>query len=126
MPIVRGIPGFYGERRPRPPLPWTGIYFIQQGASGPIKIGLAKHPRRRLNNLQVGSSEPLNLVLDFRGPPEMERLLHGLVRRYHMRGEWFTPSLELYGLIERVRAALNGGPPILFREGQRIDAQNAK
>src|SRR5688572_22209648 len=37
------------------------VYFIQQGATGPVKIGIAKDPLDRMGTLQTGNPAPLNL-----------------------------------------------------------------
>ena len=38
------------------------IYFLENGDDGHIKIGYAKHPTRRLKELQTGSPYPLKLL----------------------------------------------------------------
>lgn len=76
------------------------IYFIQQGEVGPIKIGVADSPDRRLGWLQCGNPQKLYLRAILVGGMPEERILHDRFASGHIRGEWFaaaTPGLA--GLI---------------------------
>lgn len=75
------------------------VYFIQQCKRGPIKIGIAADPKRRLEGLQTGNPQPLRLLGFFAGGRAAERLLHDRFRTDHIRGEWFAPSEELLALV---------------------------
>lgn len=78
------------------------VYFIQSGANGPIKIGLARDPAERLDNLQVGNPETLSLVATLEGSFAVESFLHALFRRHLIRGEWYRPAPELLTFIRSV------------------------
>lgn len=78
------------------------VYFIQAGEGGPIKIGAAVDVLRRLKVLQTGNVEVLSLLCDFEGGPEEERRLHRHFAAYHLRGEWFHPSVELLDHIANI------------------------
>ncbi len=69
------------------------VYFIRQGWLGPIKIGVAAHPRRRLAELQTASPYELRLlaVLPQAGRPAEQRL-HRLHAADRLCGEWFQPT----------------------------------
>ncbi len=76
------------------------IYFIQQGDSGPIKIGYTKDRiRQRIKSLQVGSAEPLILLGATEGDKNTEAILHGFFNSDKMNGEWFKPSVRLMNYI---------------------------
>lgn len=72
------------------------VYFIQAGADGPIKIGVADDPEKRLNELQIGNHAELFLRARRPGGLELERELHARFWNTRVRGEWFadTPGLD--------------------------------
>lgn len=66
-------------------------YLIQAGCGdGPIKIGKAVRPRKRLRALQCGNAYLLTLVAVVEG--DIECLLHRLCETHRLRGEWFRPE----------------------------------
>lgn len=67
------------------------VYFIQQGDSGPIKIGVATDVWKRLGSLQVSTVEPLHLRAMLPGGRETEKRLHQQFAAFRVRGEWFLP-----------------------------------
>ena len=75
------------------------VYVIQAGKNGPIKIGAATDPRRRLEQLQTGSADRLHLVKVFDGGTELERELHRRLSKYRLHGEWFESSREVAKLL---------------------------
>lgn len=78
----------------------TFVYFVQQGDGGPVKIGVAKDPRNRLADLQVGSPYPLRLLCVFRTIVAYESELHRTLRDYRLSGEWFEPHPLILGIAE--------------------------
>lgn len=65
------------------------IYWIQAVDGGPIKIGLADAPARRLLMLQTGNPQELCIRRIQRGRASDEPWLHALFGGYRIRGEWF-------------------------------------
>lgn len=84
------------------------VYFVQMGATGPIKIGTAVDMALRLSNLQVGNPEVLILIGTMSGGPIEERRLHDRFARHRIRGEWFRPATELIDFAATLRP---GMPP---------------
>lgn len=82
----------------------SGVYFVQEGERGPIKIGVARRVEFRFSDLQVGNPRPLRLLHVISGGTDAhERSLH---RRFHslrIRGEWFEPGAELLRHIKDLR-----------------------
>lgn len=74
---------------------WT--YFIQAGADGPIKIGKADNPEKRVAELQTGSPDVLRLIGKLKG--DCEKDLHARFHKLHLRGEWFSPDVRLLAFI---------------------------
>lgn len=71
------------------------VYFIQRGAEGPIKIGIALSPQRRRASLQTASPERLVLLGVRAGGRKLEQLLHWYFEADRLEGEWFRPTPEL-------------------------------
>jgi Meiotically up-regulated gene 113 len=70
------------------------LYVVRASPSGRIKIGVASNPKRRLQALQTGCSEILQMLHAV--PTEYAKLLetklHTLLHCYHEHGEWFSPE----------------------------------
>lgn len=76
------------------------VYFIQADG-GPIKIGVAAHPARRLAELQTSSPYELHLLAMMPGQGALgESALHARFEHRRMRGEWFAPAPDLLAYIE--------------------------
>ena len=68
------------------------IYFIQEGESGPIKIGFSTNPYSRLAAMQTGHPEQLHLIATIPGTPRKEKELHYFFDDLRIMGEWFKPD----------------------------------
>jgi hypothetical protein len=86
---------------PHPPKEW--VYFVQQGAGGPIKIGYSKDPVGRFVSLQTGSAVKHRYLGNMPGTRATERELHGRFHGSRVRGEWYEPTPELLAFIEEHR-----------------------
>ena len=72
------------------------IYLIQSQEDGYYKIGVSKHPNKRIKQLNTGNSSELKLIESYKTDlaHQIERALQ---RRFsHMRkeGEWFEMSVN--------------------------------
>lgn len=76
------------------------VYFVQSQAGGPIKIGYAAHPTKRLGDLKVGSPQPLVLLLEITGGRALESELHARFSAGRLHGEWF--AADTAGLIDYI------------------------
>lgn len=69
------------------------VYFMQQGETGPIKIGVSDHPQTRRKRLQTGSPHELRIIHTFVAPDDtaLENGLHKdpVLKEARMEGEWF-------------------------------------
>jgi hypothetical protein len=76
--------------------PQRRIYFIQGVDGGPIKIGVANDPQRRLSDLQRTSPVRLQILATEPGDLLEEAALHQKFKSDRMHGEWFndTPALR--------------------------------
>lgn len=65
------------------------VYMIQAGEDGPVKIGTAYNPHRRLAAFQNGHFHHLKMLAIYDGEAREERLLHQRFAALRIRGEWF-------------------------------------
>ena len=67
------------------------IYFARHGCDGPIKIGRAHDPHKRVRDLSIGSPVALVLLgaMLSAQAEEEEDQIHELLRTSCIRGEWF-------------------------------------
>lgn len=72
------------------------VYVIQHEL-GPVKIGIAENPRKRLGDLQVSSPFELKVrqTATVTNAQAVERYLHTRFAGYYIRGEWFDLPPEL-------------------------------
>lgn len=85
------------------------VYFVQAGDIGPVKIGVASNPKKRLAQMQTSCPVPLRLLFfeDMRRRErafEVEAILHHALAASRQHGEWFRFdsdvrwAINLYGL----------------------------
>jgi hypothetical protein len=75
------------------------IYFFQEGAKGPIKIGMSDDVHQRFRQVDVGRGT-LRVLSIIEGGFERERILHSRFAHLRISGEWFWPEPELVDFIE--------------------------
>lgn len=75
------------------------VYFAQAGEAGPVKIGYARDPLKRVALLQTASAEPMQLIRVIAGRRADEAAAHLRFAAQHIRGEWFAfvPEMLTYG-----------------------------
>lgn len=100
----------------------TRIYFVQRGTDGPVKIGRANNPERRLKTLQTGCPEQLHLLFHFKAPPGVEGAIHEELAAHSLRGEWFKPHPAVWTLLDRLERGAEWGQSWEFG-GYRIEPQ---
>lgn len=94
------------------------VYFIQAGAGGPIKIGLAADVAKRLAALQVGNPHKLSILGVIRcDAADIEASLHRMYRAERLSGEWFNPTPDLLDVIKRLAVPLELEPATSWRTG---------
>lgn len=92
---------------------WCYIYFLKSSAG--IKIGRARNLIKRLQVLQVGTHEDLELLLAIQGPVSLERELHQRFRALRFKREWFRADGDLLMYIEEVKRTRADGAEVLTR-----------
>lgn len=78
------------------------VYFIQQEDGGPVKIGKAERPDRRLDCLQLGNPNILVIRAVCLGGLGAERRLHRHFKNDRIDREWFRCSPALESLMDRL------------------------
>lgn len=66
------------------------LYFMQEQGTGLIKIGRSVDPKRRLRTLQTGNGKTIRLIAVFEGRGVEELYLHEHLKRWRVKGEWFS------------------------------------
>lgn len=80
------------------------IYFMKPvGHVGPIKIGYAADPSKRLASCQSWSPSKLEIVAVCPGDIILERNIHGCLADCHSHGEWFHPTARVLALLYKVK-----------------------
>lgn len=71
------------------------VYWIQAVPEGPIKIGWAVNPLKRLGELQRMSPVTLTLLGASRGSLIEEKAFHRTLSEHRLHGEWFLPCSDV-------------------------------
>ena len=73
------------------------IYAIQCGEGGPIKLGRAEDPVKRLRHLQTSHHERLKLLAcePADNDEDAEKAVHQHLSVFRIRGEWFRPTRQV-------------------------------
>jgi hypothetical protein len=79
------------------------VYMVQAGENGPVKVGFAANPERRIDGLQIGQPVVLTVLRIMEGCRRFEAALHKHFAHLRIRGEWFTHSDEMLGDLEFLR-----------------------
>lgn len=73
------------------------VYIVEEQHPGPVKVGIAEHPIRRLSTLQCGNPRPLFLRAVYCGTRADCRWVEGAIHfRFSgslLRGEWLSESV---------------------------------
>ena len=72
------------------------VYLIQNLETSKYKIGVSKHPKKRVKQLQTGSGEEIKLIHEFKSqfPRKVETALHNRYGHLRAEGEWFLITLS--------------------------------
>jgi predicted GIY-YIG superfamily endonuclease len=72
------------------------VYLIQSLEDSTYKIGVSKHPNKRIKELQTGNSSELKLVESFQSEHahQVERALQRRYVHLNKEGEWFDMSIS--------------------------------
>lgn len=73
------------------------VYLMRMGASGDVKIGVAKAPLVRMRQLQTSLPVKLRLIRVLDGGHDLERALHARFAANRKAGEWFAYTPEMAG-----------------------------
>jgi hypothetical protein len=73
----------------------TRVYFVRQLPNGPIKIGTAADPEKRLLSIRTATAVSVDLLGYMPGGRALEKAIHQVFRQSRIRGEWFRQSPAL-------------------------------
>lgn len=72
------------------------VYLIQSLEDGYYKIGISKHPKKRVKQLQTGNSSELKLIESYQSEHalKIEKALQNRYSYLRKEGEWFDMSIS--------------------------------
>jgi|LUMW01.1.fsa_nt_gb hypothetical protein len=82
------------------------VYFVGP-SGGPVKIGLATSPDRRMKDLQIGNHARLRLWALIPGDSNDEAEFHRQLSDFKLTGEWFQPTAEVMSVVSNARSLAN-------------------
>jgi hypothetical protein len=71
------------------------VYWVGPQDRGPVKIGWARNPHKRVSELQTGHPEELVVLALIPGSRSNERNIHRELASSRIRGEWFDRDAAL-------------------------------
>lgn len=73
------------------------VYVIGEGESGPVKIGIAEHPNRRVRQLQIGNPRPLTLFwhVSRADSSVIESWVQRKLQASNISGEWYAVEVAV-------------------------------
>lgn len=78
----------------------TVLYVVQRGDGGPIKVGISRNLKSRVEQLQSGNAERLRVARVYK-MTDVEKSIHAhLEKSGRLNGEWFPA--ELLAMIDRI------------------------
>jgi hypothetical protein len=99
------------------------VYVIAEPDNGPVKIGIAEHPEKRVNELQIGNPRKLSLYHSVTTPHAkcVEAALHRLFWSERISGEWFSVSAEqVVSAVEELRNKADAGHLSKFARSKNL------
>ena len=72
------------------------VYLIQSLEDGYYKIGVSKHPNKRIKELNTGNASPLKLIEIYQSEiaHKIETILQNRLTPFRKVGEWFDMSIS--------------------------------
>lgn len=79
------------------------IYIAQECESGRYKIGISKHPEKRVAQLNTGNPEVLHLIHQHKASDgfKEESAIHRMLENNSLNGEWFDNETDLSNLLSK-------------------------
>jgi hypothetical protein len=103
------------------------VYLLEARKGGPVKIGWARDPEKRMKSLQTAHAEQLTLLAVIPGTRWLEQEIHRKLIFARCGGEWFEPGAAMrllrpiiaeFGLKLAIRAEESRNSPERRRYGQ--------
>lgn len=67
------------------------------------KVGISKNVDKRMQELAIGNPIDMELVakIESENCENVEKVIHSLISKYHVRGEWYKLPNEIVGWAEK-------------------------
>jgi len=76
------------------------VYAISDGVN--IKVGVARHPEKRVKTLSTGNANKLRLLGYFSGGFKVEKEIHRAHTKVRDNGEWLYATIELVSYLNEM------------------------
>ena len=78
------------------------VYIVEAVGTEAIKVGFTSlDPEKRLRDLQTGSHHELKFIALFSVSKDYERVIHDVLKKHHIRGEWYNrEGLDLRAIVD--------------------------
>lgn len=97
------------------------VYFITDETF--VKIGVSRSGpalTERFKELQIGNPKPLRLIGVVPGDFHVERKLHGMLVKHHVRGEWFELNRPVRAILGELFPELKSAKALTSREAWKL------
>jgi hypothetical protein len=78
------------------------VYFMANLAMETVKVGYTTNLKKRLDVLQTGNHNRLEICCFIRAPRVVEQLIHQALVPFVIRNEWFKHDASVDGLIRKI------------------------
>jgi hypothetical protein len=74
------------------------VYLLKSDTSGYYKIGVSNNSKKRVKQLETGSSENIDIVHIFNSdlPFKLEKALHNFFISYKINREWYDLPIDIH------------------------------
>lgn len=90
------------------------VYFLLAPDIGRLKIGFSIDPSNRVGDLSTCSPVKLELLKTVKASSDLEQLLHHLLKKKKVHGEWFEATPGLLAFIKRLKEGQKLAPEDLL------------
>lgn len=101
------------------------IYLIKEENNRRYKIGVSKHPEKRLLEVQTSNSNKVILVdvIPVKNPWKVETMIHLKCREYSTQGEWFELPDDVLETFEQTIKTIDNNLNALKESNSYIQEQ---
>lgn len=77
------------------------VYFARAGDTNRVKIGTTASIRKRIQSLQTGCPDQLDIIFTTPGDKNSEKNFHRMFKKSRISGEWFRYKPQIYSFLKQ-------------------------